>query len=74
MAACAGSGYPLAYNRTLIHINIYLQPRVTTSGASLAIIDANRDHGLADDLNDNDWFFEGDIAVILLRTLNLLNR
>jgi NAD-dependent deacetylase sirtuin 5 len=43
-------------------------------GASLAIIDANRDHGLADDLNDNDWFFEGDIAVILPRILNLLNR
>jgi NAD-dependent deacetylase sirtuin 5 len=43
-------------------------------GASLAIIDANRDHGLADDLNDNDWFFEGDIAVILPRILNLLKR
>ncbi|KAF2806059.1 DHS-like NAD/FAD-binding domain-containing protein [Mytilinidion resinicola] len=34
-------------------------------GASLAIIDAEKDHRLVDELNDNDWFFKGDIAVIL---------
>jgi NAD-dependent deacetylase sirtuin 5 len=43
-------------------------------GASLVIIDTNRNHGLADDLNDNDWFFEGDIAVILPRIRDLLKR
>jgi NAD-dependent deacetylase sirtuin 5 len=41
-------------------------------GASLAIIDAEKNHQLADDPNENDWFFEGDIAVILPRILSLL--
>jgi NAD-dependent deacetylase sirtuin 5 len=41
-------------------------------GASLAIIDAGNDHQLGDDLDDNDWFFQGDIAVILPRILDIL--
>jgi NAD-dependent SIR2 family protein deacetylase len=43
-------------------------------GASLAIIDTEKDHRLVDELNDDDWFFKGDIAVILPRILNLLKR
>lgn len=45
-------------------------------GASLAIIDAEKDHRLVKELDDNDWFFEGDIAIIpnLPRRLNLLER
>ncbi|KAH8726426.1 DHS-like NAD/FAD-binding domain-containing protein [Phaeosphaeriaceae sp. PMI808] len=41
-------------------------------GASLAIFDMEFDHELEDELDDNDWLFEGDIAVILPRILNLL--
>jgi NAD-dependent deacetylase sirtuin 5 len=41
-----------------------------TLGASLAIIDA--DHRLGDDLDENDWFFQGDVAIILPRILGLL--
>lgn len=41
-----------------------------TLGASLAIIDV--DHRFVDDLDDDDWFFEGDIAVILPRILSFL--
>lgn len=43
-------------------------------GASLAIIDAENDHRLVEELSDNDWFFQGDIAVILPRILDLLKR
>jgi NAD-dependent deacetylase sirtuin 5 len=40
-----------------------------TLGASLAIIDA--DHRLGDELDENDWFFQGDVAIILPRILGL---
>ncbi|KAF1994251.1 DHS-like NAD/FAD-binding domain-containing protein [Amniculicola lignicola CBS 123094] len=45
-----------------------------TYGASLLVIDTEKDHQLVDELNDNDWFFKGDIAVILPRIVNLLER
>jgi NAD-dependent deacetylase sirtuin 5 len=38
-------------------------------GAPLVIIDADKDHQLA---HEADWFFEGDITVILPRILSLL--
>jgi len=41
-----------------------------TLGASLAIIDT--DYRFRDELDDDDWFFEGDIAIILPRILDLL--
>ncbi|KAF2790766.1 DHS-like NAD/FAD-binding domain-containing protein [Melanomma pulvis-pyrius CBS 109.77] len=41
-----------------------------TLGASLAIIDT--DHRLGDRLDENDWFFQGDIAIILPRIVQLL--
>jgi NAD-dependent deacetylase sirtuin 5 len=43
-------------------------------GASLAVIDTEKDHGLRDELEDDDWFFEGDIAVILPQLLAFLKR
>jgi len=45
-----------------------------SEGAALAIIDAARDHRLADELYENDWFFQGDIMVILPRILDILKR
>ncbi|KAF2635822.1 NAD-dependent deacetylase sirtuin-5 [Massarina eburnea CBS 473.64] len=41
-------------------------------GASLAIIDAGDDR-LVDELNEDDWLFKGDIALILPKILHLLN-
>lgn len=41
---------------------------VRERGASLAIIDLEKG-----DVNDGDWFFKGDAAVILPRILDLLN-
>jgi NAD-dependent deacetylase sirtuin 5 len=41
-----------------------------TLGASLAIIDA--DHRLGDELDEKDWFFHGDISIILPRILDLI--
>jgi NAD-dependent deacetylase sirtuin 5 len=43
------------------------------NGASLAIMDTKRDHRFSDELEDHDWFFEGDTAVILPHILALLN-
>jgi NAD-dependent deacetylase sirtuin 5 len=49
---------------------------VRDCGATLAIIDADKDHWLGNkhELNDGDWFFLGDIAVILPKLLGLLKR
>lgn len=42
-------------------------------GASLAIIDVEKDPQLVDDLNDGDWFFQGSAAVVLPTILDLLD-
>lgn len=43
-------------------------------GASLAIIDVGKVHRLVDELGDNDWLFQGDIAIILPGILDLFKR
>ncbi|KAF1852121.1 DHS-like NAD/FAD-binding domain-containing protein [Cucurbitaria berberidis CBS 394.84] len=45
---------------------------VRESGASLAIINTEKTDRLVDELNDDDWFFEGDAADILPRILDLV--
>ncbi|KAF1961552.1 DHS-like NAD/FAD-binding domain-containing protein [Byssothecium circinans] len=43
-------------------------------GAALAIFDTEREHGLVEELEEGDWFFEGDIAVILPGIVDLLRQ
>lgn len=43
-------------------------------GASLLVIDVHRDHKLAQELDENDWFFEGDTAVILPEILRSMEK
>lgn len=43
-------------------------------GASLVVIDLDKDHHLADDLEDQDLFFGRDITVILPKVLDLLEQ
>lgn len=45
---------------------------VRASGASLAIIDIMKDHRLVNDLDNSDWYFQGDAADILPRILDHL--
>lgn len=43
-------------------------------GATLAVFDTGEDHQLLEDLEDDDWYFQGDIAVILPRIVHVLER
>jgi NAD-dependent deacetylase sirtuin 5 len=42
--------------------------------APVAIFDTKRDHGLVGELDANDWFFEGDISIILPGIVEFLRR
>jgi len=59
-------------------LNVYPAAEwVTTArdqGASLALIDPNRDHQLLDTLDSGDMFFEQDVTTVLPEVLDLLRR
>lgn len=48
--------------------------RARADGASMAIIDLDKDHQIADDLDTEDLFFKQDITVVLPEVLNFLKR